>query len=479
MMNKRLGWLGLICWAGWLTAEAQPLATPSSSAVQAKPNILFFLVDDMGWMDASCYGSSVYETPTLDRLAVEGVRFTRAYAAYPRCVPSRYALMTGRHPARAGIPARGEHMKAEERTMAEAFRDGGYATFFAGKWHLMHAEDEGPQRQGFTVSIGGGRAGAAGSHFAPYNVSRGQGHEAESPLPGLDDAPEGEYLADRLTEETLRFIHRHREEHPEQPFFAYLSHYAVHSPIEAKPEKVARYQAKIDGITFEGEGYVDRDGTTKMHQDNATYAAMVESVDESLGRLLSTLDELGIAEQTIVLMTSDHGGLSNRGRQNNRTLATSNEPLRAGKGHLYEGGLRVPLLLRWPGRFKAGLVSDCVTMGTDHFPTLLELAGLPLEPENHRDGWSYAGILNGDVQERPSPLFWHSPKARPHNTVDVNASAIFSGPYKLMDFYDQDRVDLYHVERDVGEQQNLLDSEPEVTARLRKQLQDWKSALPK
>lgn len=438
-----------------------------------RPNILFVLADDLGARDTACYGSEVYRTPAIDRLAAEGARFTQAYAAHPRCVPSRYAIQTGRYPARAGIPARHHNMSANERTLAEALRDGGYATFFCGKWHLEGTRDEAPGAQGYEIAIAGGKTGATASHFAPYNQSRNPHHKTEGAIPDLDDAPEGEYLTDRLTDETLRFIRDHVADRPDQPFFAFLSHYAVHTPIEAKPEVAAQYRDRIAAMDFPGEPYVDIDGTTKMHQDNPVYAAMIDSLDENLGRLLDALAELGIATNTVVVFTSDHGGLSNRGVDNQRELATSNLPLRAGKGHLYEGGVRVPLIVRWPERIPAGLTTTEITTGTDHFPALLELAGLPAEPEAALDGWSYAALLRGESAVRPDPVFWHSPRPRPKNTGDRNCTAMRQGEQKLLYFPDDQTHELYDLATDPGEQTNRIGLDPSRDKVLIDELHGW------
>ena len=342
--------------------------------VEDKPlNVLFFLVDDMGWMDSSVYGSTFYETPHIDRLAEQGVRFQQAYTTHPRCVPARYSLLTGKFPARAGIPGRSYNMDPSEVTIAEAMKEGGYATYFTGKWHLQKTEDQAPENQGFDINIAGGHAGAPPSYFYPYEKAKKAGHKTKGGIHGLEGGQEGEYLTDRLTDETIRFFEQHQAENSDQPFFAYVSHYAVHTPLEAKPELIQKYRKKLRGMSFDGPEFIEKDGTTKMHQDHAVYAAMVQSMDESLGRLMDSLDQLGILDETLILMTSDHGGLSNRGVNNKRPLATSNLPFRAGKGHCYEGGIRVPLIVKWPGVTSAGTMSDRVIAGTDHYPTLLEI----------------------------------------------------------------------------------------------------------
>ena len=440
-----------------------------------RPNIIFFLVDDLGWRDLACTGSTFYETPHIDALAAEGLRFTRAYAAHPRCVPSRYAIMTGKFPARAGVPGRSYNLEPEEQTFAEALKAAGYATFFAGKWHLSKRTEQEPQNQGFDVNIAGGAAGAPGSYFFPYNASKTKGHTTEAPLRGLEEGKEGEYLNDRLTDETLSFLRRHHEESPGTPFLAVLSHYAVHTPLEAKEADIKVFERKLEKMEMAGPAFADKDGTTKLRQDDPVYAAMIRNTDESLGRLIKLLDELGLAEDTVVLLTSDHGGLSNRGRNSQRRLATSNLPLRAGKGHLYEGGIRVPLIVRWPGRIKPGTESHEVVNGTDHFPTLLELAGL--EPVEGLDGVSYLAACSGGGLSRKGPLFWHSPKGRPNSTGDHNSSAILRGPLKLIDFYDDGRQELYDVASDPGELKDLAAERPEASAELLAELTQWLKSI--
>lgn len=454
-----------------------PFVAKGAPAEEKPMNVLFFLVDDMGWVDAASCGSSFYETPNLDRLAREGMRFTQAYTPFPRCAPARQGFMTGKFPARAGSPGGNEAMAASEFTIAEAMKEGGYATFFAGKWHIGKVPEQMPENQGFDVNIAGGHAGAPPSYFFPYNKTKSAGHKTEADLHGLDDGEEGEYLTDRLTDETISFIEKHEQTKPEQPFFIWLSHYAVHTPFEAKPEMVAHYKEKIKRTNYKGPEYIQKDGTTKMRQDNAVYAAMVQSMDESLGRLLDELDELGIADNTIIIMTSDNGGLSNRGATSNRALATSNLPLRAGKGHCYEGGIREPMMVKWPGVVQPGTVSDEVVAGTDHYPTILEMAGLPLRPEQHLDGFSYLPALKGGTLSRPAPIFWHSPVGRPTSTGDTNCTAMRDGDWKLLDFYDEERVELYNLADDPCESNDLSTVDSERAAQMLNVVQKWRKEI--
>ncbi len=451
---------------------ALPSVCHAEPAVPARqPNLLWIIVDDLGWRDLGCYGSTLYETPNIDRLASEGARFTQAYAVYPRCVPSRFGMLTGKHPARFQGSSDGTKIEpGRDRTIGSALADAGYATFFCGKWHLGDGEHA-PGRNGFDTTIAAGAAGATGSHFAPYNQTRRTGHTTEAPLDGLDDAPEEEYLADRLTEETIKFV---RNQSPDQPFFAVLAHYAVHTPLEAKRELIDHYQQQLDArpkpeIVMEPESA----GENQVVQNNPVYAGMVDSVDQGVGRLLECLDQQGLSDNTIVVLTSDHGGLSARG--NNRQLATSNRPLRAGKGHLYEGGLRIPLIIRWPQLGPAGREIDTQVVGTDFFPTFLEMAGLALEPTAHVDGVSFAETLRDTESTSERPLFWHNPAPRPSSTGDLYSSAVRVGDWKLVDFPEEERTELYHLSNDLGEGTNLAEENAEQAAALQDQLDRWKA----
>jgi arylsulfatase A-like enzyme len=447
-----------------------PFLSVASSAEHKKPNIVFFLVDDLGWRDAAYAGSEFYETPSIDQLARDGLVFTQGYVAYPRCAPSRYAFLTGRNPARAKIPGESENLKPSDVTVAEVLKKAGYATFFAGKWHISQTEAEMPQNKGFDVNIGGGSAGAPRSYFFPYGAEKGHAMG-----PGLETGVKGEYLNDRLTEETLRFLENHAKTRADQPFFVYLSHYAVHAPFEAQDSDKEHFVKKLKGT---GRPSVDamlmRDGETKKHQDNPVYAGMVASMDRSLGKVRETLKKLNLADNTVIIFTSDNGGLSNCGVGNKRPLATSNLPLRAGKGHLYEGGIRVPLIVLWPGKTKAGTTTDTFVTGTDHFPTMLELAGLALQPMAHLDGQSYAAALTGGKAPDHWPVYWYSPRPRPHNTGDTATGAIRVGNWKFIRHFDPKESDeLFDLESDPHENTNLAGSNPGRAGELRMQLEKW------
>lgn len=433
-------------------------------------NVVFFLVDDLGYHDLSLTGSSVYETPNVDQLSKEGVFLKQAYAAYPRCVPSRFAMMTGVHPSRA--EGRGEqvgNMRSEYETLAEALKESGYRTFFAGKWHLGKSADHYPEGQGFDINVGGGSAGAPGSYFPPY------GSFKNLTGPNLLEGEEGEYLNDLLTNKTVDFIEANKTE----PFLVYLSHYAVHTPIEGKPEVVERYQRKMDGMSFAGEDFeVNRDGRERRHQNNAGYAAMVESMDESLGRVVAALKTAGVYDKTIIIFTSDHGGLSNSGPMNERPLATSNAPLRAGKGHMYEGGIRIPVIIRWPGETEAGTIVDFPITGMDYYPSLLDMLGLPLRPEAHVDGVSFVPGLRGEPDfNADRSFFWYSDRGRRKSTGDFNAAVIRRGKFKLLEFFNEKRLELYNLALDPGEERNLAGELPEKVDALYAELKSWKAEM--
>ncbi len=339
-------------------------------------------MDDLGWADPVCYGSRFYRTPNIDRLATEGMRFTQAYASCPVCSPTRAALLTGKYPARLHLtdfipgevdlrkhkllrPEFHQQLPLEEITLAEMLRDKGYVTAAIGKWHLGAAGFE-PERQGFDVAMGGFERGSVTSHFAPYLTGGRQ-------LPGLENPPQGEYITDRLTEEAEKFL----EQNAERPFFLYLSHYAVHTPIQGKPDLVAKYKAapKPPGL-----------------QRNPVFAAMVESMDDSTGRVLAKLDQLGLSDNTLVIFTSDNGGLATSGQPTDLP-ATNNAPLREGKGYLYEGGIRVALIARWPGIIKADTLCDVPTSTIDLLPTICEACGVKVEQPI--DGVSILPLLKG------------------------------------------------------------------------------------
>jgi len=450
-----------------------------------RPNFVFFLVDDMGWQDLGCYGSPFYETPNIDRLAAQGMRFTDAYAACPVCSPTRASIMTGKYPARLRLTnfiagARSgkllsaeyfHYMRLEEVTLAEALKEAGYRTNFVGKWHLGN-EPYYPQRQGFDVNVAGDSSGAPPTYFYPYQ-------RGKRSIPGLDEGKSGEYLTDRLTDESLKLIERSKDE----PFLLYLSHYAVHIPLEARQELAERYKAKVQRLGLEDKPHFMTDESwpktaagddkwratlkTRTLQDHAVYAAMIESVDQSVGRVMSKLDELGIADNTIIFFMSDNGGLATAEGQ-----PTCNLPLRGGKGWLYEGGVREPMIVKWPGVVRAGSTCDEPVTSTDFYPTMLEMAGLPLKPAQHMDGESMAPLLKGTGRPRRKAVYWHYPHYS--NQGGKPGGAVRAGNFKLIESYEDGRVELYNLRADIGEQHDLAAEMPDKADELRQTLHQWR-----
>jgi arylsulfatase A-like enzyme len=431
-------------------------------AQPARPNVVFILADDLGWSDLGCYGNRFHETPHLDALARDGMRFTDAYAASPVCSPSRAAILTGKHPARLGItdwlPGRTDRnsqrllrpplppgLPLPETTLAEVFKAAGYATAHLGKWHLG-GEELLPEQQGFDLNLGGNHQGGPLSYFFPYRNR----YDTTEYLPGLARGAPGEYLTDRLTEEAVRFIESHRAE----PFFLYLPHFAVHIPIQAKPEAVARYERKQEGYA----GFA-----------NPHYAALLESLDGSVGQLVAALKRLNLYENTIIIFTSDNGGLTVA--EGKFTPATTSAPLRDGKGYLAEGGVRVPLLVRWPGVTGAGQTSRAVVSGLDFMPTFREMLGQPDGEVGTPDGVSLLPALRGGAGKDREALYFHYPHYS--NQGGRPSGAIRRGDYKLIRYYEDNRTELFDLARDPGEKTNLAGTSPRVAARLQRQLERW------
>ena len=437
-------------------------------------NFVFFLIDDMGWMDLSCYGSTFYETPNIDRLATEGMRFTDAYAACPVCSPTRGSIMTGKYPARLGItqwiggpneptPYR-HYLPLEELTIAEALKQAGYATGFVGKWHLSTRDPDRakyyPDRQGFDVNIGGDYSGAPPTYFWPYKK---RNRTLETMPPG---GAEGEYLTDRLTDESLKFLDANKD----RPFLLYLSHYAVHTPIESKQALTDEYKAKAEKLPKkDGSRFAAVYGKykTRQVQDNPAYAGMVQSVDESVGRVMKKLDDLGVADNTAVIFMSDNGGLSTVAREG----PTCNLPLRAGKGWLYEGGIREPMIIKWPGVVRPGSVCSEPVTSTDFYPTMLQMAGLPMMPRQHVDGVSMVPLITGTGKLKRKAIYWHYPHY--HGSGNKPSGAIRAGDYKLIEWYEDNSIELYNLKDDIGEKNDLAGRMPKKAAELRRMLHRW------
>jgi arylsulfatase A-like enzyme len=443
-----------------------------------QPNFVFFLIDDLGWKDLGCYGSTFDETPNIDRLAAQGMRFTNAYAACPVCSPTRASIMTGKYPARLGITdwigasqkptAYRDHLPLEEVTIAEALKEAEYATGYVGKWHLATSgadrREYYPDRQGFDINIGGDNSGSPPTYFYPYR----KGNRALETMPA--GGKEGEYLTDRLTDEALRFI----ETSKNRPFLLYLAHYAVHTPLESKKDLAQKYETKATSVPL-------RDGPhaqpvygpyqTRLVQDHPVYAGMVQSVDESVGRVLGKLEELGLERDTVVIFMSDNGGLSTVAREG----PTCNLPLRAGKGWLYEGGIREPMIIKWSGVTKPGSICHEPVVSMDFYPTMLEMAGLPLQPRQHVDGVSLAGLLEGTGTLSRRALYWHYPHY--HGSGNRPSGAVRAGDYKLIEWYEDGRVELYNLRDDIGERNDLAATMPDKAQELRRMLHVWRSDM--
>ncbi len=443
-------------------------AAQNTSATSKQPNILIIHVDDLGYHDLSLTGSKLYDTPTLDKLAQESVNFTNAYASYPRCTPSRYGMMTATYPVNENKGHLGAIPK--EKNFIKQFDKAGYNTYYVGKWHLGDG-DSSPKNFGYTDSYAAGKAGGIGSRFYPFNTQK-NGKPAKYNVPNVqEDGKEGDYASDMLTDATINFIKNNPKN---KPFLAVLAFYAVHTPIEAKPTDEARNKKQLATIDFgDTPEYTYIDGRQKMRQDNAAYAGMVENVDENVARLLKTIEEIGIADNTIIVLSSDHGGLSNSGTKSNRELATTNFPLRAGKGWLYEGGIRVPLFVKWGNHFKPRVEDKSIVLGMDVFPTLLDLA----TGKNVKgvDGKSYKNVLENKESWENRTVFWNERKARPKRTGDHNASVVRSGDYKLIHFFDDNKVELYNLKDDISEQHDLSKNMPEKTAQMMQLLAHWKA----
>ncbi|MFT7462380.1 MAG: arylsulfatase A-like enzyme [Pseudohongiellaceae bacterium] len=444
------------------------LVSGCADPAPSPPNIVFINVDDLGWTDLSCQGSDFYETPHIDELASQGMRFTDAYAPASNCAPSRACVLTGQYTprhqvytvarsdrgpatARKLIPTKTKlHIEDDNLTMAHGLRAAGYATASIGKWHISPD----PEQNGFESNIAGGAFGgpSRGGYASPYDYPNCTAEEA------------GEYLTDRLTNEAIDFV----RDHADGPFFLYLPYYTVHSPLESKPELRAKYDAKkVSGDDTAAHG-------------KPSYAGMIESLDQNVGRLLEALEELGLADNTVVLFTSDNGALWETSKQ---------WPLRAGKGSYYEGGIRAPLFVRWPGVIPAGTSSAVPVSGIDFYPTLLDIAGAPLPPNKPIDGVSLVPLLKQTAEMTDRPLFWHFPiylqgivKQGPVETRDRlfrtrPGSVVRRGDWKLHEYFENSEFELYNLIDDIGEKHNLAQDEPQKLAELQELLLTWREHI--
>ena len=438
----------------------------SAAASKKRTNIVLIMIDDLGWMDLHCQGNEHLDTPNIDKLASQGMRFTDAYAAAPVCSPTRAAIMTGQSPARLHItnhmPDREQfqpdnaklrsarmlgHLPLEHVTLAERLKEAGYATAFLGKWHLSGRAKDGdfaepklrPEHQGFDVNVGGCGFGGPPSYFEPYRI------------PNITPRREGEYLPDRLADEAIDFVQANHNE----PFFVALWNYTVHWPMQAPQNLVEKYESRV------GPGVKD-----------ARYAAMIEAMDAAIGRVLTTLDKLKLTDETLVIFTSDNGGFGG---------VSDCRPLRASKGYLYEGGIRVPLIVRWPGVVRPGTTCRTPVISTDFYPTLLEAAGLPPETAKTLDGESILPTLRQTDRLKRKAIFFHYPNYAWHRSNRLGG-AIREGDYKLIKWYDDESVELYNLADDLSEKNDLSGKMPRKAADLKHKLEAWlvesRAAMP-
>jgi len=447
----------------FVARPSRPWVNHGQDARATSPNIVFIYIDDMGWRDVGFMGSQYYETPNIDRLASQAMVFTNAYANAPNCAPSRACLLSGFYSPRHGVYTVGTSSRGQSKqrklipventtvldseivTIAEAIKPAGYKSASIGKWHLGDDPQFGPIGQGFDVNIAGYSAGhPVKGYFVPYNN------------PKLPDGPPGEYLTDRLTDEALKFI----ETNKDKPFFLYLPHYAVHTPLHAKQELIDKYKKKAGS----------------NGQSNPKYAAMIESTDQGVGRIINKLDELGLTDNTIVFFFSDNGGVKG---------ITSNQPLRGGKGMLYEGGIREPMFVRWPGVVEPGTTCDTPVIGIDMYPTILEMTGARKPQGKLLDGESIVPLLKGQKSLNRKALFWHFPAylqgkaegARDPHFRTRPAAAVRMGDFKLIEYFEDGALELYNLKEDISERNNLTGKMPGKTAELHKLMLAWRKKI--
>ena len=448
------------------------------------PNILLILIDDLGWTDLACYGSAFYDTPNLDRLAGEGLLFTDAYSSCPVCSPTRASIMSGKYPARVGvtqyIPGHAvgrlqdvpyfHGLPISEYSIATALKDGGYQTWHVGKWHLGGARTT-PERHGFAVNIAGlGWGMPQNGYFSPYGMAN------------LPDGEAGEYLTDRLTDEAIRLI---EVRDSSRPFFLNLAHYAVHIPIQPPPGLVDKYRKRaadmgldkqdviVEGEPFGCEHLHGERVLRRIRQSDAAYAAMVENLDLNVGRVLDCLAEQDLTDNTLVLVTSDNGGLATSNRREG--VPTSNAPLAEGKGWMYEGGTRVCQMARLPGVTEPGSVCRVPVTSTDLYPTFLEVAGCPPQPDQHRDGVSLLPLFQGESSLAREAIFWHYPHYA--NQGGRPAGAVRRGDWKLIQHFEDDRLELFNLRDDESETTDLAATHPGDVRELRGLLSDWRQEI--
>jgi arylsulfatase A-like enzyme len=451
-------------------------------SIKDKPNVLLILVDDLGATDLACCGSNFYETPNLDRLAAEGMRFTNAWATCPVCSPSRASVLTGKYPARLGLtnfidysgdyhPSKGKLIDAPyiksltpaEYTLPRALRDRGYRTFHVGKWHLGGKQCW-PDKHGFDENIAGCHCGMPPKgYFSPWDIDN------------LENGVDGEYLPDRLGDEAVRLIEENAKTN--KPFYMSFWPYLVHVPIEAKPEKIEKYRKKAqqmgldklktfeEGENFKIENKKDMRIKRRLLHSDPAYAAMIESLDENIGKVLDAIERVGQSENTLVIFTSDNGGLATA-----EGSPTCNAPYAEGKGWMYEGGTREPLIVKLPGITKPGTLSEAYVTGTDYYPTILETAGLDALPQQHIDGRSFLAALCGKPYRRDA-MFWHYPHYG--NQGGEPGASVIEGDYKLIEFFEDGKLELYNITEDTGETKNIAADMPQKRDELHQKLCQW------
>jgi arylsulfatase A-like enzyme len=449
-----------------------PLNSLAQNNKNIRPNFVFFLVDDLGYSDVGCYGSNYYKTPNIDKLAYEGVRFTNAYASGMVCSPSRASILTGKYPARlritTAIPIKGYarikngtgtplmdadytmNLPLEELTIAEVLKNNGYSTSSIGKWHVCKDSLFFPQNQGFDENIGGSGRGHSANYFYPYygKWRMAEGHPWIEWNTVKGGKP-GDYLTDRLTVDALNFIEKNKN----KPFFLYLSHYAVHTPIQVKENTLLKYK---DAVPDKERGHI-----------YPKYAAMIESVDQSLGSIVKKLEQLNLTDNTIIIFTSDNGG---HGKW------TSNYPFRGNKGNFYEGGIRVPLIFKWSKKIKSSQIIEDHVIGNDFYPTLLEMAEIPLIPNQHIDGISLWSLLNAGKKIDRNELFWHFPNyiGAGHPDPARPSSVIRSGKWKLIENLENGEVELYDLKNDISEKNDISKKFQKKVVELKNKLNNWR-----
>jgi len=453
----------------------------------SKPNIILFLIDDLGWSDIGVNGSTFYETPVIDQMAKDGALFTDAYATSPICSPSRASILTGKYPSRinvsyisgtTGPKGKGYKLTApqpdgfiafDETSIAEALGSHGYKTVHIGKWHLQNHTDRGtshfPENHGFDLNIAGFRMGQPGSYYFPFKSEK---HPSTN-VPGLEDGKQGDYLTDTLTDKAISFIKQNKD----QPFFINFWYYTVHTPIQPKKNKLEKYQKKAESLGYKQkhqDGIPVWNSMTRKRQDSPGYACMVESMDENIGRVLQTLKSEDLEKDTLVIFFSDNGGLCTGSGPN---MPTSGLPLRAGKAWLYEGGIRVPLIIKFPGKIKKGITVKEPVAGTDLYPTILDYLNLPLIPDQHMDGESVKPLITNGKSLNREAVYFHLPHYHHINSMGPSG-AIRKGDYKLIEVFETGNYELYNVRKDIGENHNLASTMPKVVQELADDLKTWR-----